>query len=161
MTGLFVVLGCTIIFFLLAQILTPSSTYNPTNDSQRVKCSNKLEKRVYDALRVKGYCPNVQYKVPNKRFKLDFAFFSLNGLKIDVEIDGPFHRTPEGIKRDRTRDKYMKTNGWKVIRITDIALNNRFEKQMLLLVATLNKLGIEPSKESDFVLLEQEQRRMM
>ncbi|MFA2567760.1 endonuclease domain-containing protein [Bacillus wiedmannii] len=161
MTGLFVVLGCAIIFFLLAQILTSSSTYNPNNDSQRVKCYNKLEKRVYDALRFKGYYPTVQYKVPNKRFKLDFAFFSLNGLKIDVEIDGPFHRTPEGIKRDRNRDKYMKTNGWKVIRITDIALNNGFEKQILLLVATLNKLGIEPSKESDFVLLEQEQRRMM
>ncbi|MGE1043814.1 endonuclease domain-containing protein [Bacillus wiedmannii] len=161
MTGLFVVLGCTIIFFLLAQILTPSSIYNPNNDLQRVKCYNKLEKRVYDALRFKGYYPTVQYKVPNKRFKLDFAFFSLNGLKIDVEIDGPFHRTPEGIKRDRNRDKYMKTNGWKVIRITDIALNNGFEKQILLLVATLNKLGIEPSKESDFVLLEQEQRRMM
>ncbi|MED2985042.1 DUF559 domain-containing protein [Bacillus thuringiensis] len=156
MTGLFVVLGCTIIFFLLAQILTPSSTYNPNNDSQRVKCSNKLEKRVYDVLRFKGYYPTVQYKVPNKRFKLDFAFFAPNGLKIDVEIDGPFHRTPEGIKRDSRRDKYMKTNGWKVIRITDIALNNGFEKQILLLVAILNELGIEPSKENDFVMLEQE-----
>ncbi|CKF20794.1 Uncharacterised protein [Streptococcus pneumoniae] len=39
----------------------------------------------------------------------------------------------------------MKTNGWKVIRITDIALNNGFEKQILLLVAKLNELGIEPS----------------
>lgn len=156
MTGLFVVLSCTIIFYLLAQILTPSSTYNPNNDLQRAKCSNKLEKRVYDALRFKGYYPIVQYKVPNKRFKLDFAFFCSNGLKIDVEIDGPFHRTPEGIKRDHKRDKFMKTNGWKVIRITDIALNDGFEKQILLLVATLNELGIEPSKESDFVLLEQE-----
>lgn len=50
----------------------------------------------------------------------------------------------------------MKTNGWKVIRITDIALNNGFEKQILLLVATLNELGIEPSKETNFVMLEQE-----
>ncbi|KIQ77506.1 hypothetical protein RW25_28975 [Bacillus sp. L_1B0_8] len=155
MTGLLVVLCCTIIFFLLAQILTPSSIYNPNNDSQRVKCSNKLEKRVYDALRFKGYYPIVQYKVPNKRFKLDFAFFSPNGLKIDVEIDGPFHRTPEGIKRDRKRDKYMKTSGWKVIRITDISLNNGFEKQILLLIATLNELGIEPSTKSELVLLEE------
>ncbi|MDA2396392.1 DUF559 domain-containing protein [Bacillus cereus] len=156
MTGLFVVLSCTILFYLLAQILTPASTYNPNNDSQRMKCSNKLEKRVYDALRLQGYYPTVQYKVPNKRFKLDLAFFSPNGLKIDVEIDGPFHRTPEGIKRDQKRDKFMKTNGWKVIRITDIALNNGFKKQILLLVATLNELGIEPSKETEFVMLEQE-----
>ncbi|TXR62161.1 endonuclease domain-containing protein [Bacillus sp. AR18-7] len=156
MTGLFVVLGCTLVFFLVAQIFTPPSTYNPNNDAQRAKCSNKLEKKVYDALRFKGYYPIVQYKVPNKRFKLDFAFFSPKGLKIDVEIDGPFHRTLEGIKRDRKRDKYMKINGWKVIRITDISLNNGFEKQILLLVARLNEFGIEPSKESDFVLLEQE-----
>ncbi|MGH1288120.1 endonuclease domain-containing protein [Bacillus toyonensis] len=151
MTGLFVVLGCTLVFFLVAQIFTPPSTYNPNSDTQRAKCSNKLEKRVYDALRFNGYCPIVQYKVLNKRFKLDFAFFSPKGLKIDVEIDGPFHRTPEGTKRDRRRDKYMKTNGWKVIRITDISLNNGFEKQILLLIATLNELGVEPSKESELV----------
>lgn len=155
MIGLLVVLGCTLVFFLVAQIFTPPSTYNPNDDTQRAKCSNKLEKRVYDALRFKGYYPIVQYKVPNKRFKLDFAFFSPNGLKIDVEIDGPFHRTPEGTKRDSRRDKYMKTNGWKVIRITDIALNKEFEKQILLLVATLNEFGIEPSKESNLVLLEE------
>lgn len=155
MIGLFVVLGCTIIFFLLAQIITPSSTYNPNHDSQRAKCSNKLEKKVYDALGFRGYHPIVQYKVPNKRFKLDFAFFSPNGLKIDVEIDGPFHRTPEGIKRDRRRDKYMKTSGWKVIRITDITLNKEFEKQILLLVVTLNELGIESSTKSELVLLEE------
>ncbi|MGG1325442.1 DUF559 domain-containing protein [Bacillus tropicus] len=152
MTGLFVVLGCILVFFLVAQIFTQPSTYNPNSDTQRAKCSNKLEKRVYDALRFNGYYPIVQYKVPNKRFKLDFAFFSPKGLKIDVEIDGPFHRTPEGTNRDRRRDKYMKTNGWKVIRITDISLNNGFEKQILLLIATLNELGIEePSKESELV----------
>ncbi|EOQ03607.1 hypothetical protein IKC_05783 [Bacillus cereus VD184] len=49
----------------------------------------------------------------------------------------------------------MKTNGWKVIRITDISLKNGFEKQILLLVATLNEFGIEPSKESNLVLLEE------
>lgn len=152
MTGLFVVLGCAIIFFLLAKISTTrSTTYDPNYDTQRAKCSNKLEKRIYDSLRFKGYFPIVQYKVPNARFKLDFAFFSPNGLKIDVEIDGPFHRTPEGIKRDKRRDKHMKTNGWKVIRITDISLNKGLEKQILLLIAKLNELGIEPSKESKLV----------
>lgn len=50
----------------------------------------------------------------------------------------------------------MEINDWKVIRITDISLNNGFKKQILLLVARLNKFGIESSKESDFVLLEQE-----
>ncbi|WP_144508766.1 endonuclease domain-containing protein [Bacillus mycoides] len=156
MMGLFVVLGCTLVFFFLSQITGSSSTYDPNNDSQRLKCHNNLEKRVYDALRYKGYHPVLQYKVSNTRFKLDFAFFSPTSAKIDVEIDGPFHRTPEGIKRDRTRDKYMKANGWKVFRITDIALKDNFEKQILLLEAKLNDVGIDSSKDPTFVLSEQE-----
>ncbi|MED3324716.1 DUF559 domain-containing protein [Bacillus thuringiensis] len=156
MIGLFVVLGCSLIFFFLSQITTSSSRYNPDNDPQRSKCSNKLEKRVYDALCYKGYHPIVQYKVTKTRYKLDFAFFSATGAKIDVEIDGPFHRTPEGIQRDRKRDKYMKANGWKVFRITDITLKDNFEKQILLLEAELNDVGIYPSKDPTFVLSEQE-----
>ncbi|HDR7494036.1 endonuclease domain-containing protein [Bacillus cereus] len=156
MMGLLVVLGCALIFFFLSQITTSLSRYNPDNDPQRSKCSNKLEKRVYDALRYKGYYPVVQHKVTKTRFKLDFAFFSPTGAKIDIEIDGPFHRTPEGIKRDRKRDQYMKTNGWKVFRTTDIALKDNFEKQILLLEAELNDVGIYSSKDSTFVLSEQE-----
>lgn len=156
MIGLFIVLGCTLVFFFLSQSTGSSSTYNPNNDSQRLKCSNKLEKRVYDALCYKGYHPVVQHKVTKTRFKLDFAFFTPTGAKIDLEIDGPFHRTPEGMKRDSKRDKYMKTNGWKVFRITDITLKDNFEKQILLLEAELNDVGIYPSKDPTFVLSEQE-----
>lgn len=42
-----------------------------------------------------------------------------------------------------------------MIRITDISLKDGFEKQILSLEAKLSDLGIEPSKESDFVLSEQ------
>ncbi|MGE6553110.1 endonuclease domain-containing protein [Bacillus mycoides] len=150
MIGLLVVFGCTLMFFFLSQITNSSFRYSPNNDLQRSKCSNKLEKRVYDALRYKGYYPVVEHKVTKTRFKLDFAFFSPTGAKIDIEIDGPFHRTPEGIERDRRRDKYMKTNGWKVFRITDIALKENFEKQILLLEAKLNDAGIYPSKDQIF-----------
>ncbi|WP_144497406.1 endonuclease domain-containing protein [Bacillus toyonensis] len=150
MVGLLVVFGCTLMFFFLSQITNSLFRYSPNNDLQRPKCSNKLEKRVYDTLRYKGYYPVVQYKVTKTRFKLDFAFFSPTGAKIDIEIDGPFHRTPEGIKRDRRRDKYMKTNGWRVFRITDIALKENFEKQILLLEAKLNDAGIYPSKDQIF-----------
>lgn len=150
MLGLLVVLGCTLIFFFVSQITTSSLRYNPDTDQQRNGCSNKLEKRVYDALRYKGYNPVVQYKVTKTRFKLDFAFFSPTGAKINLEIDGPFHRTPEGIKRDRRRDTYMKTNGWKVFRITDITLKENFEKQILLLEAKLNDAGVYPSKDQIF-----------
>ncbi|PHG57832.1 endonuclease domain-containing protein [Bacillus toyonensis] len=150
MVGLLVVFGCTLMFFFLSQITNSLFRYSPNNVLQRPECSNKLEKRVYDTLRYKGYYPVVQYKVTKTRFKLDFAFFSPTGAKIDIEIDGPFHRTPEGIKRDRRRDKYMKTNGWRVFRITDIALKENFEKQILLLEAKLNDAGIYPSKDQIF-----------
>ncbi|MEH6891871.1 DUF559 domain-containing protein [Bacillus sp. JJ864] len=155
MIGLLVVLGCGVVFSFLSQITASPTTYNPDHDTQRRKCSNKLERKVYDALCYKGYHPVVQHKVQNTRYKLDFALFSPTGIKFDVEVDGPFHRTPEGFKRDRKRDKYMKTNGWKVIRITDIALKEDFQKQILLLEATLNEQGIYPSKDAAFVLSEQ------
>lgn len=155
MIGVLVILGCGIVFFFLAQITTSPTTYNPDHDIQRKKCQSKPEKQVYDALRYKGYHPVVQHKVQNTRYKLDFAFFSPTGTKIDVEVDGPFHRTPEGMKRDRIRDKHMKLHGWNVIRVTDIALKENFQKQILLLEATLNEQGIYPSRDAAFTLSEQ------
>ncbi|KEK22160.1 endonuclease domain-containing protein [Bacillus gaemokensis] len=155
MMGLFIVLGCTLLFFFLAQITTSSSGYNPDSDTQRKKCQSKLEKQVYDALRYKGYYPTVQQKVPGTRYKLDFAFYSPNGRKLDLEVDGPFHRVPENKRKDKRRDAHMKDKGWSVIRISDIALKEGFEKEVLLLESKLNDMGIQPNVKVDMILSEQ------
>lgn len=47
-----------------------------------------------------------------KHYRLDFAHVE---AKVCIELDGPFHKTkPED---DLTRDTYLKSLGWKVIRI--------------------------------------------
>jgi len=54
-----------------------------------------------------------EYKVD--KYFIDFAFLE---MKIALEIDGKQHRlNEERIERDRKKDKVLKENGWKVIRI--------------------------------------------
>ena len=52
-----------------------------------------------------------QYRI--KRYSLDFAW---DDIKLDVEVDGKFHFTENGIAHDKKRDLYTKTLGWTVMR---------------------------------------------
>ena len=49
----------------------------------------------------------------NGIYQYDFAFPK---LKIDVEVDGGTHKQEKVIKIDERRDKWSKSQGWKVIR---------------------------------------------
>lgn len=48
------------------------------------------------------------------RYALDFAL--VEG-KIDIEVDGPSRRPVKKQERDAVRDKFLKSLGWKVIRV--------------------------------------------
>ncbi|MFH0795913.1 MAG: DUF559 domain-containing protein [Candidatus Omnitrophota bacterium] len=53
------------------------------------------------------------------RYRLDFAIIR-GSKKIAVECDRPaWHSQPKQRKRDRRRDAYLKSKGWKVLRFTD------------------------------------------
>lgn len=67
-----------------------------------------------------------KYKIQEKysfgKYFLDFAFID---LKLDVEMDGAQHfRNIESIEHDKTRDNFLKINGWKVYRIKWIDMMN-------------------------------------
>ena len=47
-------------------------------------------------------------------FPLDFGHPE---IKVDIELDGPYHRTYSTVEYDQFRDKYLKSLGWKIIRI--------------------------------------------
>lgn len=60
--------------------------------------------------------PVCQHPVPQpfgQDFRLDFAWVP---VRLDVEIDGPHHRTPEGRRRDARRDAVLRSLGWTVRR---------------------------------------------
>jgi very-short-patch-repair endonuclease len=65
----------------------------------------ELEKR-----EIKGWIS--QYR--NGTYTYDIAFPE---LKVDIEIDGGQHSTDSGIKRDRHRDEWSISQGWRVLRI--------------------------------------------
>lgn len=63
--------------------------------------------------------PTCQVEVPQpygEPFRLDFAWVP---VKLDVEIDGPHHRTDAGRRRDARRDALLRRLGWKVLRFDE------------------------------------------
>lgn len=67
-------------------------------------------------------------------YRCDFAFkqFHPNGTitRIVVECDGhDFHeRTKEQAQRDKSRDRYLQANGWRVLRFTGSEIHRNAEK---------------------------------
>ena len=47
-------------------------------------------------------------------YTLDFAYLR---VRLDVEIDGKAHETPERARKDRRRDEYLRDRGWNVLRV--------------------------------------------
>ena len=75
------------------------------------------ERRVYEALRVRGFDPKPQYEIAGRR--LDFALFGGGGIRLDVEVDGRrWHQDIDGNRKldDHWRDHQLRSLGWKVRR---------------------------------------------
>ena len=53
---------------------------------------------------------------PNRSYTTDFAF---PDLKLNIEIDGNWHRTRDERTKDIERDSIFEANGWTVVRIAD------------------------------------------
>jgi len=82
---------------------------------RRVYQPTSLEKSVEIVLQKLGLDYATQFPA-RTGYVLDFAVWH-NGHKIDIEVDGPFHDTPDARKRDAFRTLMLKREGWKVVRI--------------------------------------------
>jgi len=71
--------------------------------------SQQLE--IYSQLKDNNYTVELNY--PVSRCLLDIALF-INNIKIDIEYDGYHWHDP---KKDRKRDEFLKSQGWKILRI--------------------------------------------
>jgi very-short-patch-repair endonuclease len=58
--------------------------------------------------------PEQQYKAG--RYRLDFAWPS---VRMAIEADGWWHRSPEGAAKDRERDCWLRSRGWVIFRVDD------------------------------------------
>lgn len=84
--------------------------------------STSIEKAVYDYLLLKGILFEKQKMVGN-RFVVDAYIPSLNLI---IEADGTYwHSRPEVIKRDKRKNKYLKEQGFDLIRLSEDKINNK------------------------------------
>lgn len=74
--------------------------------------TSQAQMQTYKTLKELQY--NVELNYPYSRCSLDIALFYEN-IKIDVEYDGSYWH--QDSQRDRRRDEFMKSEGWKVLRV--------------------------------------------
>lgn len=87
---------------------------------------SEWERRVFHALRERGYKPIPQFEEAGRR--LDFALFGAGDIKLDLEIDGRYwHSDIDGKRKisDLWRDKQLQSLGWRVQRfwVDELAAN--------------------------------------
>jgi very-short-patch-repair endonuclease len=80
------------------------------------KDPTRAEAILWWCLRGRSLGVRFRRQVPIGPYIADFACLS---HRIVVEIDGLTHDEPEQVQYDRSRDQWMQSRGWTVIRTTD------------------------------------------
>lgn len=87
-----------------------------------------IEKKVYDELKTRGFLFESQ-KLINGKFIVDAYIPHLN---LVIEADGNYwHSLPKQIKKDKSRNAYLETCGYKMLRLTETEINNGNFKEKL------------------------------
>jgi len=84
------------------------------------------EKRLWSELRQfkRHYGLHVRRQVPIGRYIADFA---IQSCRLVIEVDGEFHFEPERLLSDAKRDAWLKTQGYRIIRINTGELSENFD----------------------------------
>ena len=103
---------------------------NKNNNSDLTKFAQELrtnmtkeEKHLwYDFLKILPYTVNRQKVV--EKYILDFYCAE---AKIAIELDGSQHFEPDAKKKDAERDRFLREQGIRVLRYTNIDVNSNFD----------------------------------
>jgi very-short-patch-repair endonuclease len=77
------------------------------------------ERKLWSLVRAKQLGVKVRRQVPIGRYIVDFL---CEERRLIIELDGSQHYEPEGRRRDKTRDDYLHTQGYSVLRIDNLDL---------------------------------------
>lgn len=88
-------------------------------------------------------CQYVVHQPHGEPFRLDFGWVP---VRLDVEIDGPHHRTVESRRRDARRDAVLRRLGWEVLRFDEEAVMYAPGGVLLEVRRTLERLGGWPGR---------------
>lgn len=77
---------------------------------------SNLEEEVNKVLRELGFIEGIDYfrQYPIPPYIADFAFPS---LRLIIEVDGPVHDILHVKLKDRIRDRYLISKGWRIVRL--------------------------------------------
>ena len=75
------------------------------------------ERKLWSLVRNDQLGVKIRRQVPIGRYIVDFL---CQEKKLIIELDGSQHYTPDGLKRDQARDKFLRGLGYTVLRISDI-----------------------------------------
>lgn len=84
------------------------------------------ERRLWAELREfrRLYGIHVRRQAPIGPYVVDFA---VHERRLIIEVDGEHHFTSEGLRRDRIRDDWLATLGYRVVRINTGELSDSFD----------------------------------
>jgi very-short-patch-repair endonuclease len=96
----------------------------------RQYCQSSIERKVFDGLVGRGIVPVTQLKIG--RYSIDLA---LPKYGIAVECDGLiWHSSPEAVAKDKRRDAFLASKGWKTLRFTDKEINENPDRVVNLVM---------------------------
>jgi len=101
-----------------------------------------IEPMVEDGLKKAGIWATPQYYVRGqKRYFLDFAIFCQKGM-IAIECDNKkVHSIPSQKKKDKIKDAFLRSYGWKVIRLPENEIVSNFSGCIKRIKKAVQKLG--------------------
>ena len=76
----------------------------------------RAEVILWARVRRRGLGVRIRRQHPVGPFIVDFACLK---SKVAIEIDGPSHDGDEAVARDAVRAAFLKSRGWKVLRVTN------------------------------------------
>lgn len=74
-------------------------------------------------------------------YRLDFAW---PGIRLDVEVDGYYHRYALQSNKDRIRDLFLKEKGWTVLRFSNLQVARSLDRVKAAIESTISKLQTIP-----------------
>jgi very-short-patch-repair endonuclease len=98
------------------------------------------EATMWNLLRVEPLRPfHFRRQVPFDRY---FADFASHDLRLIIEVDGSFHTTDAAIEHDAKRDAYLRSRGYRVLRLSavDVVRDKRAISETLLHACGINML---------------------
>jgi very-short-patch-repair endonuclease len=73
---------------------------------------------------------NIEYK-HNLKCDKYFIDFGMEKKKIALEIDGKQHKYPDRVLKDKEKDNFLTTSGWKVYRLEWNSINTENGKKLM------------------------------